>query len=554
MISSGGMLWRHLSPAMTALCIMLCACSLGRSATVDAPSTFDGPSQIHIAAPLPGQSFLAGATVIVQARISNAGPDLARVFVLLDGETLGETAQPNPSGAGILPLTLEWLANTAGEYEIAVIAERGDGQSASESVALRVVSDSTPTQAAPEAEAEPVAATPVEPLADPRKGRPEPAEAETVEEPELEPAYATAVEVAPAPAEPGKIRFAEEVLRRIEGLALAEQELARAAINLRLARGRQEVGSGNAIDVQQAEVGVGRAEITLLQSRTGVRNARTHLLQQLGVDLNGEPALTTAFEVTEFDRTAAELYETALGKNPDLQATRARERSAVYGVRMARSSYFPSLSVSTGISGFTRKASSTAGQEAAAIAAGEAAVAQCEFLNNLLRQLPDPPPLEDCARLATPKSALEAIREQNRAFPFDFTRTPPSASLSVSIPVFQGLGRQREVESARAALQDTRFRIREQELALRADIESRLAVVRTAYETALIEERNQTLADEQLRLARERYRLNLLDFIGLVEAETVKAQADRQRLFSIFTYHDAIADLEAVVGTPLRNP
>ena len=352
----------------------------------------------------------------------------------------------------------------------------------------------------------------------------------------------------------GVTRAYLEVLRRIEGLALAEQELARAAINLRLARGRQEVGSGNAIDVQQAEVGVGRAEITLLQSRTGVRNARTHLLQQLGVDLNGEPALTTAFEVTEFDRTAAELYETALGKNPDLQATRARERSAVYGVRMARSSYFPSLSVSTGISGFTRKASSTAGQEAAAIAAGEAAVAQCEFLNNLLRQLPDPPPLEDCARLATPKSALEAIREQNRAFPFDFTRTPPSASLSVSIPVFQGLGRQREVESARAALQDTRFRIREQELALRADIESRLAVVRTAYETALIEERNQTLADEQLRLARERYRLNLLDFIGLVEAETVKAQADRQRLFSIFTYHDAIADLEAVVGTPLRNP
>ncbi len=345
-----------------------------------------------------------------------------------------------------------------------------------------------------------------------------------------------------------------EVLRQIEGLTLAEQELARAELNLRLARGRREVGSGNAIDVQQAEVGVGRAEITVLQSRTGVRNARTRLLQQLGVDLNAEPTLTTTFEVTEFVRTADELYEAALGRNPDLQATRARERSAVYGVRMARSSYFPSLSVSTGFSGFTRKASSTAGQEAAAIAAGEAAIAQCEFLNNLLRQLPDPPPPEDCARLATPESALDAIREQNKAFPFDFTTTPPSASLSISIPVFQGLGRQREVESARAALQDTRFRIREQELALRADIESRLAVVRTAYETALIEERNQTLADEQLRLARERYRLNLLDFIGLVEAETVKAQADRQRIFSIFTYHDAIADLESVVGTPLRNP
>ena len=345
-----------------------------------------------------------------------------------------------------------------------------------------------------------------------------------------------------------------EVLRQIEGLALAEQELARAELNLRLARGRQEVGSGNAIDVQQAEVGVGRAEITLLQSRTGVRNARTRLLQQLGVDLGAEPALTTTFAVTEFARTADQLYESALGQNPDLQATRAREESAVYGVRMARSSYFPSLSVSTGLSGFTRKASSTASQEAAAIASGKSAIAQCEFFNDLTSRLADPLPPQECSRLATPESALEAIREQNKAFPFNFTRTPPSASLSISIPVFQGLGRQREVESARAALQDTRFQIREQELALRADIESRLAVVRTAYQSALIEERNQSLADEQLRLARERYRLNLLDFIGLVEAETVKAQADRLRVLSIFTYHDAIADLESVVGTPLRIP
>ncbi len=352
----------------------------------------------------------------------------------------------------------------------------------------------------------------------------------------------------------GVTRAYLEVLRQIEGLTLAERELARAELNLRLARGRQAVGSGNAIDVQQAEVGVGRAEITVLQSRTGVGNARTRLLQQLGVDLSGEPTLTTSFAVTEFEWTADRLYRTALERNPDLAAARASEESAVYGVRMARSSYFPSLSVSTSLSGFTRKASSTASQEDAAVAAGKSAIVQCESINELTSRLADPLPPQDCARLATPDSVLEAIRERNKAFPFDFTRNPPSASLSVSIPVFQGLGRQREVESARAALQDTRFRIREQKLALRADIESRLAIVRTAYRTALIEERNQALADEQLRLARERYRLNLLDFIGLVEAETVKAQADRQRVFSIFTYHDAIADLEAVVGTPLRNP
>ena len=345
-----------------------------------------------------------------------------------------------------------------------------------------------------------------------------------------------------------------EVLRQMEGRSLAEQELSRAELNLRLARGRQELGSGSAIEVQQAEVGVGRAEITLLQSRTGVRNARVRLLQNLGVDLNAEPVLETSFAVTEPTWTVDELHATAMSQNPNLQALRANEEAARFGVRMAWSSYLPSLSLSAGFSGFTRQASSTAGQEAAAIASGNAAVAQCMFLNDLISRLPDPPPLQNCSLLATPESALQAIRDANNAFPFNFTGQPPSASLSISIPIFQGLGRHREVESARALLHDNRFRIHEQELALRADIDSRVAIVRTAYETALIEERNQALADEQLRLAQERYRLNLSNFIDLVEAETVKARADRERIFSIFTYHDAIADLESVVGTPLRSP
>ena len=345
-----------------------------------------------------------------------------------------------------------------------------------------------------------------------------------------------------------------EVLRQGEALTLAEQELERARINLRLAQGRQEVGSGNAIDVRQAEVNVGRAEITLLQARTGVETSRIRLLQQIGVDLDAQPTLATTFAVTEPEWTSGQLYQAAVGNNPDLQAMRAQEEAARYGVSMARSSYFPSVSLSAGWSGFTRQASSTAGQEAQAIAAGAARIQQCMTLNDLVSRLPNPPPLQNCSLLATPESALEAIRTENQTFPFNFTRQPPSVGMTVSIPVFQGLGRQRDLETARAQLNDNRFRIREQELALRADIQSSIALVRAAYESALIEERNQALADEQLRLAQERYRLGFSNFIDLVEAETVKARADRERIVAIFTYHDAVADLEAVVGMPLRNP
>ena len=345
-----------------------------------------------------------------------------------------------------------------------------------------------------------------------------------------------------------------EAVRQAEGLSLAEQELERARFNSRLAQGRQEVGSGNAIDVQQAEVNVGRAEITLLQAQTGVRTSRIRLLQQLGVTLAAEPSLATTFAVAEPQWTADGLYAMAMGGNPGLQALRAQEESSRYGVRIARSAYFPTVSMSAGLSGFTRQASTTAGQEAQALAAGRARIQQCQQLNGLVSLLPTPPPAQDCSLLGTPESALEDIRRENDAFPFNFTTQPPSVGLTVSIPIFQGLGRQRELESARALLNDSRFQVLEQELALRADIESRIAIVRTAYESALIEERNQALADEQLRLAQEQYRLGLSNFIALVEAETVKARADRERVLSIFTYHDAVADLEAVVGTPLRNP
>ena len=353
----------------------------------------------------------------------------------------------------------------------------------------------------------------------------------------------------------GVTRAYLDVLRQGEGLRLAEQQRDRAQLNLRLARGRQEiVGTGSAIDVQQAEVAVGRAEVALLQSQTGLRTSRIRLLQQMGVGVAAEPSLATTFEVTLPAWTADVLFDMALGRNPGLQAARARERASGYGVHMARSSYFPSVSLSAGMSGFTRQASNTRSQEAQAIAAGVGRVQQCLSLNQMLALLPTPPPAQDCSLLATPQSALDAIREQNQAFPFDFTGQPPSASLSIQIPIFQGLGRQQQLESARAQLFDARFEVTAQELALRANIETRTAEVRTAYETSLIEERNQALADEQLRLAQERYRLGFLNFIDLVEAETVKATADRDRLYAIFSYHDALAELEAIVGLPLRSP
>jgi outer membrane protein len=345
-----------------------------------------------------------------------------------------------------------------------------------------------------------------------------------------------------------------EVLRQEEGLKLAERELERARGNLRLAQGQREVGTGTPMDVRQAEVAVGRARVNLLTSQNGVRTSKFRLLQEMGSDPQEDFALTSTFDLVEPTWTEAALMELALERNPQLVGLRASIRTAEISKKMARSSYLPSLSFSAGLSGFTREASDPRFLVAQAQSSSLGQVAQCEALNELYRRLANPLPTQDCSRYLFTESQRRAIVNGNDNFPFNFTRNPPSASMVISLPIFQGLRRQRDVEAARIAEEDARLQVRDQELRLRADLASGLSTVQTAYEAALIEEENQVWADEQLRLAQERYRLGGATFLELVEAETVTAQADRDRIAAIFAYHDALANMEALVGTSLRIP
>ena len=125
--------------------------------------------------------------------------------------------------------------------------------------------------------------------------------------------------------------------------------------------------------------------------------------------------------------------------------------------------------------------------------------------------------------------------------------------MTVSIPIFSGLSRQRNVEAARLQREDLSQQIREQELQVQADLAIGLENVRTAYQSALLEERNRELAEQQLNLARERYQLGAITFVELVDAQTLSAQADADRTVAVFAYHDAVTILEALVGASLRS-
>jgi len=121
--------------------VLVAGCSLSSPSGGDSQSvTFEGAPTVRLFSPLPNQTFLEGTTVNIQARIENAGSDIASVTIFLDDAVVGQVENPNASGAAAFSITQDWLTSVQGQYEIAVIAERADGTASDrESVSVSVI-------------------------------------------------------------------------------------------------------------------------------------------------------------------------------------------------------------------------------------------------------------------------------------------------------------------------------------------------------------------------------------------------------------------------------
>jgi outer membrane protein len=345
------------------------------------------------------------------------------------------------------------------------------------------------------------------------------------------------------------------VRRAQDGVTLTRRELARADENLRLAQARVQVGAAIPLEVKQAEVERGRSEVALLQAENLVRTERLRLMQLLGVRVPVDVQLTTSFEVQDVPWAQEELVNAARNGHPQLRAVRASVSAADAGFRMARSSYLPSLNLSAGLSGYARQAGNTDYLIDQARQSAQGQIANCERLNMISAGLSQPLPglPANCAAFAFSPDQERAIRDGNSKFPFGYSRDPYSVSLSLSLPLFDGFSRERQVEQARVARTDAELRLRSEELRIETEVGTALNNVQTARLSAQLEARNAELAEEQLNLARERYRVGAASFLELQDAETAKARADRAQLTAQYQFHESVAALEAAVGRPLRQ-
>ncbi len=141
------------------------------------------------------------------------------------------------------------------------------------------------------------------------------------------------------------------VLRAQDGVEVAQRQLDRAQQNLRIVRTRVESGAAAGTDGRQAEVDQGRAEVGVIQAQRLYRESLALLAEGLGVALDGDIELSSAFDVFEPTWGRDDLMGMALESHPSLRAFVAQERAASASAKQAASSYFPSFSVTTNLQG-----------------------------------------------------------------------------------------------------------------------------------------------------------------------------------------------------------
>src|SRR3989441_5833615 len=383
---------------------------------------------------------------------------------------------------------------------------------------------------------------------------------QTLSQPGLKHAQLTAADADIAGAETNLVTAVTQqyltVLQARDNLGVARQQLEHDVEFLRLAQARYDVGRASLIDVRQAQVARGNAEVVLLRAQTTVDVEKLRLFQQIGVtapvDIQSVQ-LTDTFVVQAPTWKLNELLTLAEQQNPALKALRARESAAGWSVKAATGNWGPSVSLSAGWSGFTQKLSDinpslAAIDSNAALNNTTCQYANAAWFNTGSGQIP-----LDCSIYSADAAAQkQALQAQNQAYPFHFTPQPFQARLTISIPLWGNFQQPLQVSQAKAQQQDLEESVRARGLQLQTDVSQAYLTLQTAYRTTAIQDTSRAAARDGLQLATERYRVGSGTFFELLDAQVAALRAETDYVNSVSDYHKALAALEAAVGRPLR--
>lgn len=277
-------------------------------------------------------------------------------------------------------------------------------------------------------------------------------------------------------------------LRQEDLLEVARQRVDQAQQTLDLVRTQIRVGTGTISDSLRARLDLVNAQQAVLQSEVALRAARFALGRQIGEGAPVAPVRPDNLEPRPLDLSEEEVYLLAEEESPSVRAARQSTESSAAAVRAAKTAWLPTLRFSSGYSWANQDRSFTGGS------------------------------------------------------------TSWSMGLSASYPIFNGFQRETSIDRAQFTQRVSRLQEDDARLAARQEADAALQDLRMAERAIEIAEEANLVAQEDLRVVTERYRVSVATILDLVISQISAAQAATDVVTSRYDYLLARAQLEAVLG------
>jgi outer membrane protein len=318
---------------------------------------------------------------------------------------------------------------------------------------------------------------------------------------------------------------------------------------LDLANAKMEAGAGTIIDVRGAEVALGQARVAALTQHNTAQLDKLRLFEQMGVPADQNARLTTTFEVTAPMFSLDSLLSLAHRANPDLLAKQSRLRSSEANVKLQKTSYLPSLSLSTGYGANAFGYQNVDGQILTASAQTLGGYRSCVTTDSI-RVGSGLAARDNCGSPDLTSSDIQAIRDRNQ--PFKFAKAPYSLSAFVTLPIFNGFQREANVEQARVQRDNAELDLRARNLQITTAVTQAYLTLQTQRQTVELQTQTAAKAAEDLALNEESFKVGAKTFLDVTVARGQYEKAQIDRVNAIYQFQWAFAALENAVGRPLR--
>ena len=280
-------------------------------------------------------------------------------------------------------------------------------------------------------------------------------------------------------------------LRQFELVGVAEASVQRAEESLEITRIRVQVGTGTRSDSLRTRLELANARQALLLVKNQLRAARYSLGRQVGADGPVLPELPGNLAPAPLLLGEQEIIALAESVSPAVRAAEAASAVTRSQVGSARSSYLPSLSVS---SGYT-----WANQQPA----------------------------------------------------FDGGNTSWNLRISGSYQLFDGFQREQGVSQASESRRVARLTEADARRGVRQSVDAALRTIETQEQAIVIAEEAVFVAEEDLRLNRARYGAQAATVLDVITSQVALDQAEANLVSARYDYALAKAELESIVGREL---